>query len=71
MSDKTGLDYGLFSLLNFPAPEYWISRRNTVALLFNTKEPLLTDNSGNSMTSQNLKWRRMGNLKAKIGDNRF
>ena len=42
-----------------------------VAQLFPTKEPLLTDNSGNRMTSQNPKWRRAGYLKAKIGDNNF
>ena len=51
MSDKTGFDYCSFSLLNFPP--CWISLRNTVVLLFNIKELLLTDNSGNRMMSQN------------------
>ena len=35
------------------------------------KELLLANNSGNRNASQNPKWRRPGNLKAKIVDNRI
>ena len=40
-----------------------------VAQLFHTKDALLSNNSGNHMTSQNPKWPCTGNLKAKISDN--
>ena len=71
MSYKTGFDYEPFSLLHFPGAAILDFMTYTVALLFNTKEFLLTNKSGNRITSQNPKWRGAGNLKAKIGDDDF
>ena len=50
-------------------PPSWITWRHMVAQFFHTKHAMLLNNSGNHMTSQNSKWRLMGNLKARIGDN--
>ena len=54
---------------SFPGSSLFLPRGRKREDPGNEVEPLLTDNYGNRMTSQNPKWRRAGNLNAKIGDN--
>ena len=64
MSGKTGFAYHLYLLLNFSRGLHdviWLP------ILLHTKDALLPNNSGNHMTSQNLKWRCTGNLKCTNG----
>ena len=54
------------SLLSFCTLPSWILWCHWVDLLFQTKEPQLSNNTGNAVTSWNPRWRPTGNLKAKI-----
>ena len=54
-------------VFNFRAQPSWILCRHCVALLFQTKEPWLSNNSGNEISDvMKSKMGRAGNLKAEI-----
>ena len=54
------------SHLIFRVLQSWTLLRHCIVLLFQTKEPQLFNNRGNTVTSWNPRWRQAGNLKAEV-----